>query len=215
VSQTTSNDGLGALTTALYLAQSFVPSISNVTGVAVQLDEGTLELGPATFQLRTSTTGTSTGGAGCSTSTSAGCGGCPCESCVCALDAYCCDTQWDSVCVGECSTDCGFTCAASEQPSTSVLASAAVDAVLGTAGTYETYCAAFGSAAVSPGTRYWLVMVPPADVTSTDTVYWALQYSTDAYANGSNAYSQDSGGTWLDLSAAGYGGDFTFSVYGD
>ena len=35
------------------------------------------------------------------------CGGCPCEECVCEMDAYCCDTQWDSLCVDECDTQCG------------------------------------------------------------------------------------------------------------
>ncbi|WP_437967905.1 hypothetical protein WMF04_00790 [Sorangium sp. So ce260] len=32
---------------------------------------------------------------------SAGCNDAPVQSCVCAVDPYCCDTQWDSLCVGE------------------------------------------------------------------------------------------------------------------
>jgi hypothetical protein len=214
VSQPTNEDGLGALQTTLYLGQSFVPSISSVTGVEVQLDEGTLELGPATFQLRSNTAATATGGAGCNTSTGTGCGGCACESCVCALDSWCCDTEWDSLCVGECQIDCGYSCL-SDQPSATVLASASVDAALGSSGVYESYCAAFGAVAVTAGTRYWVVMVPSADVSSTATTYWALQYTTDPYSGGANVYSEDSGASWLNLSAAGYAGDFSFAVYGD
>ncbi len=48
------------------------------------------------------------GGPGCvATPGTTGCGGCGCEECVCAADAYCCDTEWDDVCVGECINDCG------------------------------------------------------------------------------------------------------------
>lgn len=35
------------------------------------------------------------------------CPGCACEACVCKLDSYCCSSAWDSLCVEECSTDCG------------------------------------------------------------------------------------------------------------
>lgn len=35
------------------------------------------------------------------------CGGCQCENCVCNMDPYCCDTQWDDICVDECMNDCG------------------------------------------------------------------------------------------------------------
>jgi len=46
-------------------------------------------------------------GAGCEAAAGVkGCGGFTCEACVCALDAYCCDTEWDDVCVGECINDC-------------------------------------------------------------------------------------------------------------
>jgi hypothetical protein len=36
-----------------------------------------------------------------------GCAGCACEACVCAIDAYCCETEWDDWCVGYCVYDCG------------------------------------------------------------------------------------------------------------
>ncbi|MSP91924.1 MAG: hypothetical protein EXR79_09030 [Myxococcales bacterium] len=36
-----------------------------------------------------------------------GCTGCACEKCVCAQDGYCCNTAWDSLCVGACETKCG------------------------------------------------------------------------------------------------------------
>lgn len=54
-----------------------------------------------------------------------GCGGCPCENCVCTgegaldpslffqgadSDPYCCETEWDDVCVFECMMVCGFSC---------------------------------------------------------------------------------------------------------
>ncbi len=51
--------------------------------------------------------------AGCSVSSSAGCGGCPCEACVCAIDAYCCGDMsgtWDETCVQECWANCGGDC---------------------------------------------------------------------------------------------------------
>jgi hypothetical protein len=43
----------------------------------------------------------------CMASKAPGCSGCACEACVCAEDAYCCNTAWDSICVGECTKDCG------------------------------------------------------------------------------------------------------------
>lgn len=47
------------------------------------------------------------GGAGCTPSDTAGCGGCPCEACVCAMDAFCCESSWDGLCVTECTDECG------------------------------------------------------------------------------------------------------------
>ena len=44
----------------------------------------------------------------CAPRETAGCEGCECESCVCGLDPFCCDTAWDAACVGECSVSCGF-----------------------------------------------------------------------------------------------------------
>ena len=46
----------------------------------------------------------------CATSGSPGCVESPAiEACVCTDDAYCCDVQWDSICVGEAET-CGSVC---------------------------------------------------------------------------------------------------------
>jgi hypothetical protein len=45
-------------------------------------------------------------GPGCLASDLPGCGGCPCEACVCAMDSWCCQNSWDSLCVGECVNDC-------------------------------------------------------------------------------------------------------------
>ena len=39
-----------------------------------------------------------------------GCGGCACETCVCAADSYCCNTNWDSLCASACKTKCGGGC---------------------------------------------------------------------------------------------------------
>lgn len=36
-----------------------------------------------------------------------GCASCNCQSCTCGVDAYCCDVQWDSICVGICNDQCG------------------------------------------------------------------------------------------------------------
>jgi len=44
---------------------------------------------------------------GCEPLDGPGCGGCPCEACVCELDPYCCDTQWDGLCASACIEDCG------------------------------------------------------------------------------------------------------------
>ena len=37
----------------------------------------------------------------------AGCASCTCQSCACAVDPYCCDVQWDALCVSICNDDCG------------------------------------------------------------------------------------------------------------
>lgn len=50
------------------------------------------------------------GGNGCVVSNAAGCAGCGCESCVCAIDPYCCTDEWDSKCVALCSASCGEGC---------------------------------------------------------------------------------------------------------
>lgn len=44
---------------------------------------------------------------GCSQTGGPGCGGCPCQSCVCGMDSYCCSISWDSLCVDECISYCG------------------------------------------------------------------------------------------------------------
>ncbi len=46
-------------------------------------------------------------GPGCEVEEGPGCGGCACEACVCEIDAYCCDTQYDDICVGICMDECG------------------------------------------------------------------------------------------------------------
>ncbi|MEC9073411.1 MAG: hypothetical protein VX938_13555, partial [Myxococcota bacterium] len=35
-------------------------------------------------------------------------------ACVCAIDSYCCDTMWDSICVTQADTDCGAACSCDE-----------------------------------------------------------------------------------------------------
>ena len=45
-------------------------------------------------------------GGGCEPTNTPGCGGCPCEECVCDMDFYCCETAWDNICVDECA-QCG------------------------------------------------------------------------------------------------------------
>ena len=51
------------------------------------------------------------GGAGacCEVQVGPGCGDAVIEACVCGLDAFCCSTQWDDVCVGE-AAECGAGC---------------------------------------------------------------------------------------------------------
>ncbi len=43
---------------------------------------------------------------GCDMRFYAKCPGCACQSCVCAKDAYCCDSQWDSYCALSCKSRC-------------------------------------------------------------------------------------------------------------
>jgi len=215
VSQTATDDGLGPLITTLYLAQSFVPSAGTLNAVRLYLDEPNVELGPHTVQLRGNTTGSGLP-PGCVVSTSTGCGGCPCESCVCGMDSWCCDTEWDDLCVEECELDCGMSCVGTmDIPTATALATATVDAIYdGSSGTYDPYCVPIGPVAVTSGTKYWIVMAPSAAVSSTQTFYWGLSYNTSSYPAGENRYSENSGATWLDLAPAGYGGDFAFQVFG-
>ena len=44
---------------------------------------------------------------GCQAKLGPGCPGCKCEACVCAADAFCCSTQWDSNCADDCKNVCG------------------------------------------------------------------------------------------------------------
>jgi hypothetical protein len=44
-----------------------------------------------------------------------GCGDASVEACVCALDSYCCETEWDDACVASASSDaCGTSCDTAE-----------------------------------------------------------------------------------------------------
>jgi hypothetical protein len=40
-----------------------------------------------------------------------GCNHPSCQDCVCALDSFCCDVSWDSICAGEALNQCGAVCA--------------------------------------------------------------------------------------------------------
>lgn len=44
---------------------------------------------------------------GCKTSELPGCNSCGCETCVCAKDPYCCNTDWDANCIALCTEACG------------------------------------------------------------------------------------------------------------
>lgn len=56
--------------------------------------------------------GTGTGGPGtcCEVQATPGCSNDEIETCVCALDAFCCDDSWDGMCVGQAVSDCGANC---------------------------------------------------------------------------------------------------------
>ena len=47
---------------------------------------------------------------GCAPREAPGCAGCACEACVAALDTYCQDSAWDTVCADECTNECGQAC---------------------------------------------------------------------------------------------------------
>lgn len=40
----------------------------------------------------------------------------PCATALCAVDPYCCSTEWDATCVGEVSSVCGQSCTAPPPP---------------------------------------------------------------------------------------------------
>jgi hypothetical protein len=46
----------------------------------------------------------------CSSQQTAGCGGTSCESCVCAFDPFCCETQWDQLCANAAFATCAGVC---------------------------------------------------------------------------------------------------------
>ncbi|NUN13918.1 MAG: hypothetical protein HUU55_09835 [Myxococcales bacterium] len=46
----------------------------------------------------------------CAASEAPGCVDAACETCVCTLDTFCCDTSWDDICVDEATVDCGAEC---------------------------------------------------------------------------------------------------------
>jgi hypothetical protein len=46
-------------------------------------------------------------GPGCAPLEIPGCDDCPCEVCVCEVDAYCCDTTYDQLCADICISQCG------------------------------------------------------------------------------------------------------------
>ncbi|MCX4244700.1 Ig-like domain-containing protein [Paraliomyxa miuraensis] len=74
---------------------------------SVDPDDGgsyTLEL-----QLATAACGGGMGGDGdcCVDNNTPGCDDPTLEACVCALDAFCCDTEWDDLCAGRAAADCG------------------------------------------------------------------------------------------------------------
>lgn len=50
------------------------------------------------------------GGTCCSTSSSPGCSVSSIETCVCDLDSFCCEEEWDYICVDEAQNDCGADC---------------------------------------------------------------------------------------------------------
>jgi hypothetical protein len=70
----------------------------------------------ATMTLDTAETGVTTGDGPfvvsdcCVAHGGTGCEELDVETCVCALDVYCCDTQWDAVCAARAATDCGASC---------------------------------------------------------------------------------------------------------
>ena len=55
----------------------------------------------------------------CAVSSAAGSSDPAITACVCAIDSWCCDNNWDSICVGEAETECGAVCDCSD-PSASL-----------------------------------------------------------------------------------------------
>jgi hypothetical protein len=47
---------------------------------------------------------------GCVPTDTPGCGGCPCETCVCDIEPHCCEWFWDEACVWDCEHLCGQEC---------------------------------------------------------------------------------------------------------
>ena len=60
--------------------------------------------------------GTKTCEPGCDPTSEPGCAGCACEACVCEVDAFCCDVEWDASCTALCTEDCGYDCSGEPPP---------------------------------------------------------------------------------------------------
>ncbi|MBI3386971.1 MAG: hypothetical protein HY027_04430 [Deltaproteobacteria bacterium] len=52
----------------------------------------------------------------CVENLSPSCDNSACASCVCALDSFCCDVQWDNACAAEAGDQCAATCSCAGQP---------------------------------------------------------------------------------------------------
>lgn len=93
---------------------------SNETLLSACLDPGTYLLrifsvdhdpsGTYSLELQLATAACGGGGGDgdcCVDNNTPGCDDPTIEGCVCALDAFCCDTEWDDICAGKAATDCG------------------------------------------------------------------------------------------------------------
>lgn len=62
--------------------------------------------GAYALELQLAECGAGSDGDCCVDNNTPGCDDPTIEACVCALDAFCCDTEWDDICAGRASTDC-------------------------------------------------------------------------------------------------------------
>jgi hypothetical protein len=120
------------------------------------------------------------GGACCSPGSAPGCADSGVESCVCASDSYCCDTQWDDLCVSEVDSFACGTCSGGGGGSGGAGGTGGTGGTSGSGGSGATG----GSGGFSPGAVNWLSF---AEQNTQSSSTWS-SYMTDVIRHLPSSY---------------------------